>query len=305
MITFGLSTSWNASKRKSGSVIVDEIKNAGFDNVELNFSLTADIVDEIASIVKRGGIKVSSLHNFCPIPKGVSHDKASPDYYSLASVDEDERKRSVHFTAQTINKAAELGAYAVVLHCGKVERKDPTRRLIELLDKKEEALLEFKKIREKMFIERESGAKVHFERLLQSLDELNAIAVKRDIILGIENRFYYMEMPSAAEISDILEKLDGSRLFYWHDVGHAQVWEALGILKHRDLLETLGCKIAGFHFHDVKGARDHLAPGCGDFDFSILKPYVNESAIKIIEAHQPATLDEVKRSKEYLNSILS
>lgn len=305
MMRFGLSTSWNATKHKDGYAIIDEIKAAGFDSVELNFTLTASMVEDIAAVVKKGGIEVKSLHNFCPIPEGLKQNQASPDYYSLASLDENERKKAIDFTRQTIAKAAELGAGAVVLHCGNVQEKDYTRRLIALLGKGEAASGEFKRLKDQMLHARAPKAGAHVAKLFKSLDALNAFACKKDIILGVENRFYYMEVPSIEEIGQILNEFKASSIYYWHDVGHAQVWDELDIISHKEILEELGSQIAGMHFHDVKGAKDHLAPGCGDFDFSILKPYIRDSVINIIEAHHPATADEIRHSKRYLSDIFT
>ena len=88
---FSLSTSWNSFRHRTGSGLVEEVKKIGFDTIELNFALTEGMVDEVLALSRRSEIKVSSLHNMCPLPPGVGPDEASPDYYSLASPDEKER----------------------------------------------------------------------------------------------------------------------------------------------------------------------------------------------------------------------
>lgn len=304
MSEFALSTSWNAARHKDAKAIIDEIKQAGFDSVELNFTLTREIVDDISYIVKKGQIKVRTLHNYCPIPEGVRPNQASPDYYSLASLDEYERKKAVFFTKKTIEQASELGAEAVVLHCGRVRLKDPTRRLMGFFEQDEKNSAEFISIRESMFSQRDLKSKPHFEKTLKSLDALSRFAQKMNILLGIENRVYFMEIPSFEEIALILKKFEGSTVCYWHDVGHAQVFEELGFTSHKDFLQSYSPRMTGIHLHDVKGVRDHLAPGCGNFDFLTLKPYIKNSTIKIIEAHRTATIDDIKYAKGYLSKVL-
>ena len=305
MADLGLSTSWNAKGEKSGRQIIDEIKAAGFDSVELNFTLSQKTVDEIAVAVAEGRIKVRSAHNFCPVPDEIPAGRATPDYFSLASLDEEERRKAVFYTKRTIIEAVALGAKAVVLHCGRVNAQDQTRRLIDLYNEQKSASDEFLSIREGMFSSRKALIGQHLNSVLKSLDELSGFAVEKDIMLGIENRFYFMEIPQADEIAVILEKFKGTTIRYWHDVGHAQVFDVLGFARHKDLLERFGAYCGGIHLHDVRGAQDHLAPGRGSFDFSILKRYTGADCIRIIEAHAPATIDDLKNAREYLNKVFS
>jgi len=303
MDDFALSTAWNASGHKDGTHVIDEIKDCGFDSVELNFTLTSRMVGDISSIVKKGGIKVRSLHNYCPIPEGLKQNEASPDYYSLASLDKDERRMAIHYTKRTIEEAATLGAKAVVLHCGKVNSPDYTRKLIELYEKGKKDCEEFTSIKDKMFSERRSNSKLHIDTILTSLGELNAYAEKKRIMLGVENRFYFTEIPSLEEIGLILEEFRGSAIYYWHDAGHAQVFEELGFAGHKDYLNNYSGSMVGIHLHDIKGCHDHLAPGRGSLDFSIFKPYIRTDTLKIIEAHKTASTDDIKRAKAYLENI--
>jgi sugar phosphate isomerase/epimerase len=261
------------------------------------------MVKDVLSLVKKAVIRVKSVHNYCPIPSGTQQKKASPDYYSLASLDEAERKKAIYFTKKTIDNAVGLGARAIVLHCGRVDLKDHTRKLIDLYEDGQSGSDRFKQIREKMISERARSSKAHLEKVFLSLDELNSYASKKNIILGIENRFYFMEIPFFDEIALILDKFKGTSVYYWHDVGHAQVLDILGFASHMDLLKRYSLRMAGIHLHDIRGGQDHLAPGRGSFDFSLLKPYVKDSVIKIIEAHKTETAEDVKYARGYLEKI--
>ena len=96
MIDFSLSSSWNARVSKDARSMIHEIKALGFKKVELNFTLTSGDIRDIISLKKTEGLEITGLHNFCPIPEGVTPDKASPDYYLLSSLEEAERTKKLY-----------------------------------------------------------------------------------------------------------------------------------------------------------------------------------------------------------------
>lgn len=298
-----LSTSWNSFRHTRGEEIIKEIKNLGFLEVEPSFDLTKGIVTDIYSCVKKKKIKVNSIHNYCPIPSGLKRFQALPDCYSLASLDERERAQALKYTKVTIKTASMLGAKAVVLHCGRVETKDYTREVISLYDRGKINSEEVSALKERMDKERREKASAHLSKAIESLKELSEYARLFGIGLGVENRFYFREIPSFEEIGDILNYFKGSNIFYWHDSGHAQLWENLGFSKHKDYLDAYQSRLLGVHLHDIKGGSDHLAPLKGDFDFKLLKPYLKADTLKTLEAHHPATAEEIVAAKDFLTKI--
>jgi len=301
---FVLSTSWNAFRHSDGKELIDEIKKLGFREVELSFNLTDTILQGVSALVRENQIRVASLHNFCPIPQGLRREEALPDCYSMASCNEEERKAALKFTRRTIDTASSLGAQAVVLHCGRVEMPDATRELIELYNRGEKESDKFRALREDVERKRKSQAGPFFENTLRSLEELSRYAQKLGIALGVETRFYFCEIPSFQELGIILEELKGSKVFYWHDTGHAQVREHLGFEKHKEYLQAYAARMLGIHLHDVSGCRDHLAPSRGKIDFAFLKPYLNNACLRVIEAHHPATAEDLQAAKAFLGRVL-
>ena len=298
---FSLSTSWNSVLHEKGADIINEVKGLGFDTVELDFALEPKVVNEILDLKDKGLIKVSSLHNICPLPEGVEPDEASPDYYSMASLDEKERRLAVEAAKNTIDYAKKFSARAIVLHAGRVQIKDRTRELASLAGDRKR----FDALRREMIRERDEKKGGYLDSVFKSLDELVPYAEQMEVALGLENRYYYREIPLIEELEEIFERFGAGSLQYWHDVGHAEVFERLGLARHKDFLNKFSDRLIGIHLHDIIGlVTDHRVPGLGTFDFKILKPYITNKTIKVLEVHQPAHAEEVRRGARYLVSIL-
>lgn len=298
-----LSTSWNAFRHGGGRDLVFEIQKLGFEEVELSFNLTSSMVEDIALHALKGAIRITSVHNYCPIPTGLTPSQALPDCYAMSSCNEKERVQAVQFTKRSIDTAYRLGARTVVLHCGRVEIPDKSRALIKLLETGKKDSAEFVSMKNELIAERKANAQPFLENTLKSLAELNTYAREKNILLGVETRYYHREIPTFEEIGIILREFSNSQIGYWHDTGHAQVTENLGIAKHKDFLDLYGNRLIGLHLHDIVGGDDHRAPGEGNLDFTLIKPYLKDSISCVIEAHYPATTPQIKKAKTFIEAI--
>ena len=300
-----LSTSWNAYRYTEARSMLFEISKLNFRNIELSFNLTDSMVREIPKAAKELGITITSLHNYCPIPEGFSREKGLPDCYSISSLNPQEKALALRYTKKTIDTAESLGACVVVLHCGRVEIEDKTKELVFLYQSNKKEDSEFKRIKEVFLQERSNKAGPFLESAISSLKELSLYAKERGVLLGIENRVYYREIPDFDEIGIILNKLSDENVFYWHDTGHAKVMQNLGFIEGRDYLKEYSGRLIGVHLHNVIGCLDHQPLKKGDLDFSYLKPYLNKETHKVIEVHKPATARDIEESKSLLEGIFN
>jgi sugar phosphate isomerase/epimerase len=282
--------------------MVEEIKNLGINCIELNFRLSKEIVDGIAELVVEKFVTVLSLHNFCPVPDSIDINKASPDYYSLASLDKNERKKAVEATKITMETACRLKAKAVVVHSGRLDIKDKTRDLAKAIDEGRDVSSLIETMQKERAEELKKG---YIDSLLKSMGEISGSSKNCNIKIGLENRFYFRELPSVSEFELIFKYFDAdTNIYYWHDTGHAKVFENLGLLSQNEYLEKFSHRLLGVHLHDVTGTTDdHKAPLEGNVNFAILKPYLNKDIPKVLEPHAPATSEQIKRSVKYLKQL--
>lgn len=299
---YSFSTCWNSHRHTDGRALLREIRELGFDWAELGHGTRISLMPGILDAVDAGEIRISSLHNFCPLPLGVNH--AAPNLYQFSDERPRQRDLALRYTLKTIEFAARLKAPVVVLHSGSIEMKDYTDRLLELVARGEKDAPRYRKLCAELDARRESLKEKFFERTVALLKKIVPEAESRGIKLGIENRQGLEELPFESDFQFLFREIPSPNLVYWHDTGHAQIKENLGFIQHAMHLESLADRLAGFHLHDVQfPGRDHCAPGAGTIDFAALKPLVKPSHIKVFELGPAVTLDQVRTGIEHLRKI--
>src|SRR5512138_3965717 len=128
---YSFSTCWNSHRHSDGRAMLREIRELGFQYAELSHGTRISLLPGILEAVDAGEMKISSLHNFCPLPMGVT--VAAPNLFQFSADRARERELAVRHTLKTIELAARVKAPVVVLHLGSIEMKDYTRKLLELL----------------------------------------------------------------------------------------------------------------------------------------------------------------------------
>jgi len=300
----GLSTAWLSERDGiTGLHVAREIIDLGFSAVELEYRIRERTYREMRPLILGEKLRVMSIHNFFPLPDDAPLSSASGDRFLLSSLDKEARDVAIQMTIRTIEYAEDLGAAAVVLHLGKVEMDPEKERLYDFFNRDGLSSPEGRLFLQGKLKERRERRGPYLDSIFFSLDRLNHEAEKRGILLGVENRYYYHQIPDFGEVGLILDHFLGGSIRYWHDVGHAHVLERLGIIEPGSLLSSYGCHIGGIHIHDALGTDDHWAPGAGEIDFMGQADWLRSTPIKILEVHKKSNRFEVVKGMDMLKEI--
>lgn len=282
--------------------MLEEIRSMGFDYAELSHGIRISLLPGVFDAVDAGVIKISTLHNFCPLPIGITH--AAPNIYKFTSLDRRERENAVRHTLKTIETAERVGAQLVVLHMGCIEMKDYTDKLVDMVGAGLKESPKYEKLCMEVVDKRESKKEKPSEAAAELLRLFEQEAGKRGIKLGVENREALEEIPFETDFTFFFREFGDGVVRYWHDTGHAQIKHNLGFIDHAMHLENLAEHLHGFHVHDVQfPGRDHCAPGTGMIDFAALKPLVKPEHIKVFEMSPGLSAEEVLQGVRHLKSI--
>ena len=279
-----------------------EIRDLGFEYAELSHGIRLSLIPGIFEAVDAGVIRISSLHNFCPLPMGVN--TAAPNIFKFTAENERERENAVRHTLKTIETAERVKAPLIVLHMGAVEMKEYTDKLLDMVREGKKDTPKY----QKLFEEAEDRRAVLSEKPMQYayeiLRKLIAEVEPRGIKLGIENREAVEEILFDNDYPFFLHEFQSPSVVYWHDTGHAQIKENLGFIDHAQHLKALQRRLYGFHIHDVEfPGRDHRAPGTGMIKFGELKPFVKPEHLKIFEFSPSLNVEEVKAGIAHIKSL--
>ena len=279
-----------------------EIRELGFEYAELSHGVSISLMPGILAAVGAGEIRISSLHNFCPLPMGVTH--AAPNLYEFSAEKDYERNLAIRHTLKTFDFAGLVQAPAVVLHLGSMELKDYTGRLCDLLERDRTPTPRFQKLRAEAIAKREVTKGKYVAHTNETLRRLLPEAEKRGLKLGCENRQALEEIPLESDFVSFFREFPSPNVVYWHDVGHAQIKENLGLIRHVAHLESLASRLLGFHVHDVQFPdRDHAAPGTGTIDYAALKPFVKPEHIKVFELSPALPVEAVRSGIAHVKKI--
>ena len=298
-----LSTSWKSRKCRHGDTLVQAVADSGFEGIELEYRIEASMFQQMLPALKRSGLRVVSVHNYFPLPPIIPHSKGSGDLFLLSHPDKEERFEAIKWTAETIGHAGDLEAFAVVLHCGRVEIAHEMEKLRDYFNTGRIESEEARAFIKGKLEERDQIKSEFMDSLLFSIDRLIPLAEKHNIILGLENRYHYHELPGPDDFEILFSEFKGGPLGYWHDTGHAHANEMLGLVSADDMLKRYDDHLVGLHLHDATGLDDHLPPGKGEIDFDSLRQYLETDIPAVLEL-KPGTPDsDVAESLSFIRQI--
>src|SRR5512136_396525 len=105
---YSLSTCWNSHRHTDGRAMLREIRELGFEYAELSHGTRISLVPGILEAVDAGEMKISSLHNFCPLPMGLT--SAAPNIHQFSDERPRERELAIKHTLKTLEFATRVHA---------------------------------------------------------------------------------------------------------------------------------------------------------------------------------------------------
>jgi len=306
-----LSTCWLSHRHIDGYEMVREIVEMGFEFIELSHGIQVSLIPGVFKALSENLIKVSSCHNFCPLPPHLT--KAAPNVYQPSSPDSRELDLWVRHTLRSLDTTAHVGANRLVTHMGSLFFfwGNPSKKLKQMVKaplsaeelQKNEV---FVKAREKLLTKMRKASPRHVERIRQCMQDIQAYATEKGIRVCAENREGLLELPLDCETSEFCQQFaDLGFVHLWHDTGHAKLKERMGFFDHEHYLQENHSAIQGFHLHDTTpDGRDHQALGDGYIDFEMVKKYFRADQVFVLELSPKLEREQVIQSKEYLEQLL-
>lgn len=287
-----------------------EMADLGFEYVELSHGTKITLVPGILRAAEEGMVKIASTHNFCPLPAGVFH--SAPNLFEPSAVDPQEHDQWLRHTKRSIDFAAQMRARVLVCHLGSVRFFwfNPAHALERYLAKHPPADVANDKVYQalltKSLVKMRKRMGPFWEQTKKSVGEIFDYAVQKGVKLGFENREAFEELPLDEDYAQFLAELPpAAPVGYWHDTGHAEIKQNMGLLNHRAHLEKNAARLIGFHLHDVSAdGKDHQAVGSGKIDFKMISSFWRPEHLLVLELSPRLTVEEVRASKQNIEALM-
>ena len=292
--------------------MLKEMAGLGFEHVELSHGIRITLVPGILKAVEEGVIKIATTHNFCPLPTGVV--QAAPNLFEPSAREFREHDQWVRHTKRSLDFAAQMKARALVCHLGSVTFFwfNPARNVRAYLREHPDAGRTsddqaYHSLLAKSLVKLRKRMGPFWEQTKASINEMLDYAKQRGVKLAFENREKFEELPIDADYFDFLAGLPSDApVGYWHDTGHADIKESMGLLNHREHLTKMAPRLLGFHLHDVSAkGDDHQAVGSGHIDFKMVSSFWRPEHLLTIELGPRMSVDDVIASKKKIESLMS
>jgi len=130
---------------------------------------------------------------------------------------------------------------------------------------------------------------------------------ERGIKLGFENREKFEELPLDDDFEVLLAGLTQPHTAgYWHDTGHADIKQSMGMLEHRLHLQKNAARLLGFHLHDVTAdGKDHQPIGAGRIDFNMISGFWRPEHLLTLELSPRVKVEDIVSSKERIEALMT
>ena len=290
--------------------MLQEIASLGFEYVELSHGIRITLVPGVLRAVEEGVIKVASTHNFCPLPTG--YVQPAPNLYEPSATEFREHDQWLRHTKRSLDFAWQVKSRVLVCHLGSVKFFwfNPARNVRRYLHRHPEAGRkgdkEYDQLLAKSVMKLRKRMTPYLEQTKKSINEVLEYAAQKGIKLGFENREKFEELPLDADHMELLNAFPATApVGYWHDTGHADIKEGMGLINHRAHLERNAGRLLGFHLHDVSAAgKDHQPVGAGRIDFEMISRFWRPEHSLTLELSPRVSTEDVAASKVRVEELM-
>ena len=291
--------------------MLKEIAALGFGHAELSHGIRITLVPGIIRAVAEGLVQISSTHNFCPLPTGVT--QAAPNLFEPSALEAAEHEQWLRHTKRSIDFAAQVRARVLVCHLGSVSFFwfNPTKKIRAHLREHPDAGrttddVGYHALLKKSLAKLRRRMPPYWAQVKASIAELSDYAGQKGVKLGFENREKFDELPLDADYAEFLAEFPPEApVGYWHDTGHADIKEGMGLLNHREHLAKLSPRTIGWHLHDVSAeGKDHQAVGAGRIDFEMVSGFWRPEHLLTLELSPRVAVEDMKASKARIEALL-
>jgi len=287
-----------------------EMAELGFSHAELSHGIRITLVPGIIKAVQEGVIKIGSTHNFCPLPTGIT--QPAPNLFEPSARDEREHDQWLRQTKRSLDFGAQMKARVLVVHLGSVRFffGNPGKKLEAYMERHPGEVLaddpKYQSLLKKSIEKLRKRMPPYWQQVKESIEEIRIYAAERSISLALENRERFEELPMDGDFEELLGNLNQPHTAgYWHDTGHAELKQRMGLLKHREHLEKYASRLLGFHLHDVsEEGHDHQPIGDGSIDFEMVSSFWKPHHLLVLEFSPRVSVNGVKRSKERVEALM-
>lgn len=307
--TLALSTCWNSYRHTDGYAMLTEIREMGFEYAELSHGTRIVLVPGVLRAVEEGVIKISSTHNFCPLPMGVNH--SAPNLFEPSVRTGKEQDQWLRHTLRSIDFTAQVGASVMVTHLGSVHFfwSNPVRKVKayrqanpDLDPATDEG---YRRVLAKACAKLRTRMPPYWEQVLASLEQIKERCREKKVMIGCENREKFQELPLDDDFPQFFGGLpEDTHCGYWHDTGHAELKQSMGLIQHREHLAKNASRLMGFHLHDVADEDDHQPVGYGQIDFEMVSSFWQPHHLLTLELSPRTTPHHVEESRDRVRAMI-
>ena len=289
--------------------MLQEMAALGFGCVELSHGIRITLVPGILRALEEGVVRVTSTHNFCPLPMGILH--AAPNVFEPSRAHVQEHDQWLRHTRRSIDFAAQVGARVLVMHLGSVRFfwSNPSAKLRDYRRRHGAGDVrndpKYAKLLGKAVAKLRARIDPYWAQVLASLEEIRDYALEKDVAIGCENRERFEELPVDEDFPALFESLPAPHpCGYWHDTGHAHLKQEMGLLNHRAHLQRNAERLLGFHLHDVAGEDDHVPIGDGEINFDMVSEFWRPHHLLTLELGPRVTPQQVVDSRQAIERLI-